>query len=53
MAHPKIVPQMADAQEVYQRGAVLVMNQRGYERALDTGARKINVVFSPCETFLI
>lgn len=51
MAHPKIVPQMADAQEVYQRGAVLVMNQRGYERAIDTGARKINVVFSPCETF--
>ena len=51
MAHPKLVPQMADAQEVFQRGAVLVMNRKGYERAIEMGAKKINLVFSPCETF--
>lgn len=51
MAHPRLVPQMADAEHVYQRGGVLVMNQRGYERAMKMGAKKINIVFSPCETF--
>lgn len=51
MAHPKLVPQMADAEEVFQRGGVLVMNRKGYERAIEMGAKKINVVFSPCETF--
>ena len=50
-AHPKYVPQMADAEKVYQKGAVLVMNQRGLERALAVGANKINIVFSPCDTF--
>ncbi len=51
MAHPKLVPQMADAEEVFQRGGVLVMNRKGYERAISMGAKKINIVFSPCETF--
>jgi|TARA_R110000796_G_scaffold212508_1_gene328613 hydroxymethylglutaryl-CoA lyase len=50
-AHPKYVPQMADAEKVYQKGAVLVMNQRGLERALSVGAKKINIVYSPCDTF--
>jgi hydroxymethylglutaryl-CoA lyase len=52
-AHPKYVPQMADAEKVFQKGAVLVMNGRGLDRALAVGAEKINIVFSPCETFNI
>ena len=51
MAHPKLVPQMADAEQVFQRGSVLIMNKRGYERACAMGAEKFNIVFSPCETF--
>jgi len=50
-AHPRLVPQMADAEDVYQKGSVLVMNKRGYDRAMAIGAEKINIVFSPCETF--
>ncbi len=50
-AHPKYVPQMADAESVFERGSVLVMNQRGLDRALSVGAEKINIVFSPCEKF--
>ena len=50
-AHPKYVPQMADAESVFERGSVLVMNQRGLDRALSVGAKKINIVFSPCEKF--
>lgn len=50
-AHPKYVPQMADAEKVFTKGSVLVMNQRGLERALSVGAEKINIVFSPCEKF--
>jgi len=50
-AHPKFVPQMADAEQVYQKGSVLVMNNRGFIRAKKIGVEKINIVFSPCETF--
>ena len=50
-AHPRLVPQMADAEDVFQKGSVLVMNKRGYDRAMSVGAEKINIVFSPCETF--
>ncbi len=50
-AHPKYVPQMADAESVFDKGSVLVMNQRGLDRALSVGAEKINIVFSPCEKF--
>lgn len=50
-AHPKLVPQMADAEEVFRKGSVLVMNKRGYDRALAMGAQKVNIVFSPCEDF--
>lgn len=50
-AHPKYVPQMADAENVFSKGSVLVMNQRGLDRALSVGAEKINIVFSPCEKF--
>lgn len=51
--HPKRVPQMADAEDVYAYGAALVMNPKGMERALATGVKLFNVVFSPCETFNI
>jgi len=50
-AHPKYVPQMADAEKVFTKGSVLVMNQRGLDRALAVGAKKINIVYSPCEKF--
>tara|TARA_R100000152_G_C6734147_1_gene158497 strand:+ start:224 stop:1054 length:831 start_codon:yes stop_codon:yes gene_type:complete len=50
-AHPRLVPQMADAEDVFSGGAVLVMNKRGFERAKSVGAKKINIVFSPCEKF--
>jgi len=51
-AHPKLVPQMADAEEVFSgRGSALVMNRRGFERALKVGVEKINIVLSPCEHF--
>jgi isopropylmalate/homocitrate/citramalate synthase len=42
---------MADAEDVFSGGSVLVMNKRGYERAKSVGAKKINIVFSPCEEF--
>ena len=51
-AHPKLVPQMADAEAVFSgKGAGLVMNKRGFDRAISAGVNKINIVFSPCETF--
>lgn len=51
-AHPKLVPQMADAEEVFSgRGSALVMNRRGFERAMGVGVEKVNVVLSPCEHF--
>jgi hydroxymethylglutaryl-CoA lyase len=52
-AHPKVLPQMADAEAVYNKGAGLVMNKRGFLRAQQSGVDKINIVFSPCETFNI
>ena len=51
-AHPKLVPQMADAEAVFSgKGAGLVMNKRGFDRAISAGVDKINIVFSPCEAF--
>ena len=51
-AHPKYVPQMADAEEVFDgEGAVLVMNEKGMERALKVNAKKFNIVISPSEEF--
>ena len=53
-AHPKLVPQMADAEAVFSgKGAGLVMNKRGFDRAISAGVDKINIVFSPCEAFNI
>ena len=50
-AHPKVLPQMADAEKVFTgRGSALVMNGRGMERAKASGAEAVNIVFSPCET---
>lgn len=51
-AHPKIIPQMADAEQVFSgKGAGLVMNKRGFDRAMSVGVEKVNIVLSPCETF--
>ena len=51
-AHPKRVPQMADAEEVFDgQGSVLVMNQRGMDRAVKSGATYFNIVYSPSEQF--
>ena len=50
-AHPRLVPQMADAEKVFDRGSALVMNKRGFDRAVSAGVKKFNIVFSPCETF--
>lgn len=58
-AHPTRVPQMADAEAVLaglgRRDGVsftaLVLNERGYERALAAGAEEINMVVTTTETF--
>jgi hydroxymethylglutaryl-CoA lyase len=57
--HPKWVPQLADAEMLFRllevrpglRYPVLVPNLRGYQRALDCGARDIAVFASATETF--
>lgn len=59
--HPKKVPQMADAEAVWEQVAVtegdaarlsaLVPNRKGFERAVDCGVRQIAVVASATETF--
>jgi hydroxymethylglutaryl-CoA lyase len=58
-AHPRLVPQMADAEAVIAglspraraRAIGLVLNQRGLERALATGVGEVNVVVSASEGF--
>ncbi len=56
--HPKLVPQMADAEAVagrLPRGAVswigLVLNERGLDRAIASGMDEVNVVVVASETF--
>ena len=57
--HPRRVPQMADAEAVMaavprDRGASyigLVLNERGLDRALDSGVDEVNVVVVTTETF--
>jgi hydroxymethylglutaryl-CoA lyase len=57
--HPKWVPQLADAEQLWQaispadgvRYPVLVPNERGLDRALDLGVRDIAVFGSATETF--
>ena len=51
-AHPLYVPQMADAEKVFDgEGAALVMNQRGMDRAIKSGVTHFNIVYSPSEEF--
>lgn len=59
-AHPRVVPQMADAEAVVAatadlasgvRRIGLVLNERGLDRALDCGIDEINVVVLATETF--
>src|SRR5208282_3439245 len=57
-ASPKWVPQMADAEEVFGaaskipgiRSIVLVLNDRGYDRAVRAGARYVRLVVAATET---
>ncbi|HEY2486360.1 MAG TPA: hydroxymethylglutaryl-CoA lyase [Candidatus Binataceae bacterium] len=57
-ASPKWVPQMAGAEEVFSlsstipdlRPIVLVLNDRGYERAVNAGARYIRLVVAATDT---
>jgi isopropylmalate/homocitrate/citramalate synthase len=57
--HPKLVPQMAGAEEVFAAldrrlgttYAALVLNRRGLERALAAGADEIHVAYPVTETF--
>jgi hydroxymethylglutaryl-CoA lyase len=57
-ASPKWVPQMADAEEVFHtastirgiRPIVLVLNDRGYDRAVKAGARHIRLVVASTDT---
>ena len=57
-ASPKWVPQMADAEEVFGaaskiqgiRPIVLVLNDRGYDRAVKAGARYIRLVVASTDT---
>ena len=56
--HPKLVPNMADSDEVYRAVShldcnlsVLVPNDKGLQRALSVGAKNINVCLSPSQTF--
>jgi hydroxymethylglutaryl-CoA lyase len=57
-ASPKWVPQMADAEEVLHlslripdiRPIVLVLNDRGYDRAVKAGARHIRLVVASTDT---
>jgi hydroxymethylglutaryl-CoA lyase len=57
--HPRWVPQLADAEELYPRLAdldgvrlpVLVPNERGLERALALGVREVAVFASATESF--
>ena len=58
-AHPRLVPAMADAEEVMARVprpegvsyAGLILNRRGLDRAADTGVHEVNVVVCVSDTF--
>tara|TARA_R110002012_G_scaffold41648_4_gene113859 strand:- start:8441 stop:9355 length:915 start_codon:yes stop_codon:yes gene_type:complete len=55
--HPKLVPNMADAEDVFKATkdiadfSVLVPNQKGFDRAHEVGAKKMNVFFSASDSF--
>lgn len=57
MVNPKAVPQMADTGEVYRQLTkkdnteyrVLVLNQKGLERAIDAGMKKVKITLSVSE----
>ena len=57
--HPERVPQMADAEAVVEglvqepgvEYSALVLNERGYDRAIATGISALNTVVSATETF--
>lgn len=58
-AHPKWVPQMADAEAIAQglsktstvKFSALILNFKGYERAVAAGFRRVDLALSASETF--
>jgi len=57
--HPKLVPNMADAEKVFSQTKslgdfdVLIPNQKGFDRAKKIGAKNFNIFFSPSNEFNI
>jgi len=59
--HPRLVPQMAGAEEVFAElgrqkrvtFAALVVNLRGFERALAAGAQEVHVAYPVTESFAL
>ena len=57
--HPKLVPNMADAEDVFKKTkhldnfGVLVPNQKGFDRAKNIGVKKFNLFLSPSDEFNI
>lgn len=55
--HPKRVPNMADAEKVFEATedlgdfGVLIPNKKGFDRATEVGAKKMNVFFSVSKEF--
>lgn len=57
--HPRVVPQLADAEELMRRleripgvqYSALIPNEKGYERALAAGVREVDFVIGVSETF--
>lgn len=57
--HPRLVPQMADAEEVLsiverREGVSLIglaLNERGFERALDAGVDEVNFAYAATDVF--
>ena len=55
--HPKRVPNMSDAEEVFEATkelgefGVLVPNQKGFDRAIKSGAKNMNIFFSVSKEF--
>ena len=57
--HPKLVPQMADAEQMVEHSKKysdktlqsLVLNKKGYQRAIEAGSKSIGLVLSCTESF--
>ena len=52
LVHPSILP-MRQSDRLYKKtgGDLLVVNEKGFDRAIELGAKKVNVVISPHDNF--